>query len=213
MATIRKEIMLDARPDDVWDALRDFHAVHERLVPGFVIDSRPDGDNARIVTFFNGAVVREVLVGVDEDAAPARLPHPRGIARLHAPRRVRRGHRRRAGLPVRVDDRRTARRVGRRDRTDDGAGRRRPEGDARRERHCLTCRVARANSAMSGRLSRVQRRQSGGRPTRRRSRSSAASGSALVRPRRPGGRGRSSGARGAAFAAACRRRSSAAARW
>src|SRR5262245_10070461 len=59
MATIRKEIKLDARPDDVWDALRDFHAVHERLVPGFVSSAERDGDDARIVTFFNGAVARE----------------------------------------------------------------------------------------------------------------------------------------------------------
>jgi len=68
MATIRKEITLDARPDGVWDALRDFHAVHERLVPGFVIDSEPDGDDARVVTFVNGAVAREVLVGIDDSA-------------------------------------------------------------------------------------------------------------------------------------------------
>ena len=68
MATIRKEITLDARPDDVWDALRDFHAVHERLVPGFVIDSEPDGDDVRVVTFVNGVVAREVLVGIDDTA-------------------------------------------------------------------------------------------------------------------------------------------------
>ena len=68
MTTIRKEIPLDARPDDVWDALRDFHAVHERLVPGFVVDSERDGDDARIVTFVNGAVAREVLVGIDDTA-------------------------------------------------------------------------------------------------------------------------------------------------
>ena len=68
MATIRKEILLDARAHHVWDALRDFHAVHERLVRGFVTDSRPDGENARIVTFVNGAVAREVLVGIDDNA-------------------------------------------------------------------------------------------------------------------------------------------------
>jgi len=79
MATIRKEILLDARPDDVWDALRDFQAVQERLVPGFVIDSRPDGDNARIVTFGNGAVVREVLVGVDEAAHRLAYHIPEGL--------------------------------------------------------------------------------------------------------------------------------------
>jgi activator of HSP90 ATPase len=40
--------------------------LHERLVPGFVIDTRLDGDD-RILTFFNGVVVREVLVvEVDE---------------------------------------------------------------------------------------------------------------------------------------------------
>jgi hypothetical protein len=67
MASIRKEVLIDARPDDVWDALRDFGAVHERLVPGFVVDAQLEGDT-RVVTFFNGAVAREVLVGVDEQA-------------------------------------------------------------------------------------------------------------------------------------------------
>jgi Polyketide cyclase / dehydrase and lipid transport len=57
MASIRKEILIDAPPEHVWDAIRDFGAVHERLVPGFVVDSRLDGDD-RIVTFFSGAVQR-----------------------------------------------------------------------------------------------------------------------------------------------------------
>lgn len=68
MASIRKETPIDARPEDVWAALSDFGAVHERLVPCFVTDSRLDGDDVRIVTFFNGAVAREVLVGVDDQA-------------------------------------------------------------------------------------------------------------------------------------------------
>jgi|SRR5215207_11257729 len=80
MATIRKDILLDARPDGVWDALRDFQAVHERLVPGFVIDSQPDGDNARIVTFFNGAVAREVLVGIEEGAHRLAYHIPEGLS-------------------------------------------------------------------------------------------------------------------------------------
>lgn len=79
MATIRKEILLDARPDEAWDALRDFQAVHERLVPGFVVDSHPDGVDARIVTFFNGAVAREVLVGVDEGARRLAYCIPEGL--------------------------------------------------------------------------------------------------------------------------------------
>lgn len=64
MASIFKEISLDARPEDVWAAVSDFGAVHRRLVPGFVLDARLEGD-ARIVTFANGTVARELLVDCD----------------------------------------------------------------------------------------------------------------------------------------------------
>jgi carbon monoxide dehydrogenase subunit G len=67
MATIIKEILIDVRPDDAWAAVRDFGEVHKRLVPGFVTECRLDGD-ARIVTFANGMVAREPLVGIDETA-------------------------------------------------------------------------------------------------------------------------------------------------
>jgi carbon monoxide dehydrogenase subunit G len=66
MASIHKDIIIDANPNDVWDAVRDFGAVHQRLVPGFVLDSRLDGD-ARIVTFANGMVARELLVDCDDE--------------------------------------------------------------------------------------------------------------------------------------------------
>ena len=65
MASIHKDIPLDAHPDDVWSAVRDFGAVHTRLAPGFVTDARLDGDK-RIVTFANGMVAREQLVDCDE---------------------------------------------------------------------------------------------------------------------------------------------------
>jgi carbon monoxide dehydrogenase subunit G len=65
MASIHKDIPIDAPPDDVWAAVRDFGAVHQRLAPGFVIDARLEGD-ARIVTFHNGTVAREPLVDCDE---------------------------------------------------------------------------------------------------------------------------------------------------
>ncbi len=67
MASIRKEIQIEARPEDVWDALRDWGAIHQRLVPGFVVDARLDGED-RIVTFFNGAELREVLIDRDDEA-------------------------------------------------------------------------------------------------------------------------------------------------
>lgn len=67
MASIHKEILILARPQDVWAAIRDVGEVHRRLAPGFVIDTRLDGD-ARIVTFANGAVVRELIVDIDDEA-------------------------------------------------------------------------------------------------------------------------------------------------
>jgi carbon monoxide dehydrogenase subunit G len=65
MASIHKDIPIDAAADQVWAAVRDFGAVHKRLAPGFVIDARLEGD-ARIVTFANGTVARELLVDCDE---------------------------------------------------------------------------------------------------------------------------------------------------
>jgi polyketide cyclase/dehydrase/lipid transport protein len=65
MASIHKDIPINARSGDVWDAVRDFGAVHRRLAPGFVADCRLDG-SARIVTFHTGVVAREEFVDCDE---------------------------------------------------------------------------------------------------------------------------------------------------
>jgi hypothetical protein len=65
MASIRKEIFVEAPPEKAWAALRDWGAIHERLVPGFVTDCRLDGDD-RIVSFASGAVFREVLIDLDD---------------------------------------------------------------------------------------------------------------------------------------------------
>jgi hypothetical protein len=67
MASIRKELELDAPPAAVWAAFRDVGAVHTRLARGFVTDCRMDGAD-RIVTFANGFVAREVIVDVDDQA-------------------------------------------------------------------------------------------------------------------------------------------------
>lgn len=65
MASIHKTIPISASADKVWDAVRDFGALHTRLVPGFVLDTRLDGE-ARIVSFANGTVARELLVVCDD---------------------------------------------------------------------------------------------------------------------------------------------------
>ena len=67
MASIRREIVIDAPPETVWAAVRDVGAVHERLARGFVTDVRLGGD-ARIVTFANGLTVRELIVDIDDAA-------------------------------------------------------------------------------------------------------------------------------------------------
>ncbi|MCG2629739.1 SRPBCC family protein [Bradyrhizobium sp. WYCCWR 13023] len=65
MASIHNDVSLPAPARDVWDAVRDFGALPQRLVPGFVTACRLDGD-ARIVTFANGSDAREVLVDRDD---------------------------------------------------------------------------------------------------------------------------------------------------
>jgi carbon monoxide dehydrogenase subunit G len=67
MSSIRKEITTSAPPDRVWDAIRDVGALHTRLVPGFVVDTRLE-PGARVVTFANGVKVREPIVAIDEQA-------------------------------------------------------------------------------------------------------------------------------------------------
>lgn len=67
MASIHREIRIAASPETAWDALRDVGALHTRLVPGFVTSTVLE-EGARIVTFGNGMVVKELLVDVDEKA-------------------------------------------------------------------------------------------------------------------------------------------------
>jgi len=67
MASIRKEILLESSAENVWAAVRDVGALHHRLVPGFVVDTRLE-EGARIVTFGNGMVVRELIVDLDDES-------------------------------------------------------------------------------------------------------------------------------------------------
>lgn len=90
MASISKERMIEADPDEVWSALRDWGALHERLVPGFALDTQLD-DGDRIVTFFNGAVARERLIDLsDQDRrlvwsiVEGPYTHHNGVAQVFA---------------------------------------------------------------------------------------------------------------------------------
>lgn len=66
MASIRKDIQVRATPENAWEALRDYGAVHERVAAGFVTDTQLDGAD-RVVTFVTGAVARERLVTADDE--------------------------------------------------------------------------------------------------------------------------------------------------
>ena len=90
MASIRKEVSIDVPPADAWSAMRDVGALHTRLVAGFVTDCRLEGD-ARIVTFANGVVARELIVDVDDAqrrvawaAVGGRLTHHNACAQVFA---------------------------------------------------------------------------------------------------------------------------------
>lgn len=67
MATVRKEFRSSRPADEVWEKLRKFEAVHE-LAPGFVEATEMEPSGARVVTFANGAKVREWLVSRDDGA-------------------------------------------------------------------------------------------------------------------------------------------------
>ena len=81
MASIRREFTVGMSAAEAWDVIRDYGALHTRFVPGFVTDTKLDGD-ARIVTFGNGSVARERIVDLDDtrrricySAASERIEH------------------------------------------------------------------------------------------------------------------------------------------
>jgi carbon monoxide dehydrogenase subunit G len=92
MASIRREVTIDASADKAWDALADIGALHTRLVPGFVTDCRLEGEGeARVVTFANGVVARELIVDVNPQdrrvswtAVGGRLTHHNASAQVFA---------------------------------------------------------------------------------------------------------------------------------
>lgn len=83
MASIHKEIVINAPAEKVWDAVRDVGAVHRRLAPGLVTDVQMEGEEARLVTFANGRVVRELIVDIDDKARRLAYAPVGGLARHH----------------------------------------------------------------------------------------------------------------------------------
>jgi hypothetical protein len=80
MGTIRSELKTAAKASDVWSAIRDIGALHTRLVPGFVVDTKLE-PRARVVTFVNGVTLREPIVSLDDEARRLVWTHEGGRAR------------------------------------------------------------------------------------------------------------------------------------
>jgi hypothetical protein len=68
MASIKRSIDIAVPADLVWDAVRDYGQLHKRIAPALVTDTRLEEQGAvRIVTFANGMVLRELIVGIDDN--------------------------------------------------------------------------------------------------------------------------------------------------
>ncbi|MEV0292638.1 SRPBCC family protein [Nocardia sp. NPDC050710] len=66
MASVEKEIVIEAPVEDVWAIIGDFGQGPIRMAPGFVVDSRLAEPDLRIVTFADGTVVHERLIALDD---------------------------------------------------------------------------------------------------------------------------------------------------
>ena len=67
MATVQTSLDTTASAEQAWTVIRDIGAVHTRLAPGFVTDTKLE-PGARVVTFINGMVIREPIVTIDDEA-------------------------------------------------------------------------------------------------------------------------------------------------
>jgi hypothetical protein len=90
MASIHRDILIDAPAAALWSAMRDIGALHTGLVPGFVTHCELEGDGrARQIRFANGLEARELMVSVDDDrlrvawsATGGRLTHHNASAQV-----------------------------------------------------------------------------------------------------------------------------------
>ena len=88
MASIHRSVQIQAPASQVWNALQDVGALHTKLVPGFVVDCRLEGE-ARHVTFANGMTAKELIVDVSSErmrvswsAVGGRLTHHNASAQV-----------------------------------------------------------------------------------------------------------------------------------
>ena len=82
MASVIREILIDAPAAIAWSAVKDVGNVHTRLVPGFVAGCTIE-NGERTVTFLNGVVIREIIVDIDDDKMRLSYASVGGQSRHH----------------------------------------------------------------------------------------------------------------------------------
>jgi hypothetical protein len=68
MASVIREIVIDAAPEKVWSTVNDFASGPLRMAPGVFVDCRLDEPDVRTLTFADGTVASERLIARDEEA-------------------------------------------------------------------------------------------------------------------------------------------------
>jgi hypothetical protein len=66
MASVIREIIIDAAPEKVWAAVGDFANGPLQMSPGAFVDCRLDEGGVRTLTFADGTVASERLIARDE---------------------------------------------------------------------------------------------------------------------------------------------------
>jgi Polyketide cyclase / dehydrase and lipid transport len=64
MATVRVETLVNLPAAQVWEAIADVGAVHQRLLPGRVSAARIEGDT-RVLTMPDGSEIEELIISID----------------------------------------------------------------------------------------------------------------------------------------------------
>jgi hypothetical protein len=68
MASVIREIIIDAPAAEVWSAVGDFANGPRKTSPGFFVDCRLEAPDLRALVFADGTVARERLIARDEQA-------------------------------------------------------------------------------------------------------------------------------------------------
>jgi uncharacterized membrane protein len=68
VASVIREIIIDAPAEEVWSAVGDFANGPTKTSPGFFVECRMEAPDIRALVFADGTIARERLIARDEEA-------------------------------------------------------------------------------------------------------------------------------------------------